>query len=133
VQSAQAALDANLQAQTSNAAQIRLAQAQASSSQAALAKTQVDIKRAEPLLAQGWLAPSQRDVLQVAQRQAAAGVAQTEANIDIARQALATTKVNREGLEATLANARRPSNWPASTWPTPPSAPPRTERSARSG
>ena len=51
VQSAQAALDANAQAQTSNAAQIRLAEAQASSSQAALAKTQVDIKRAEPLLA----------------------------------------------------------------------------------
>jgi multidrug resistance efflux pump len=106
VQSAQAALNANLQAQTSNAAQIRLAQAQASSSQAALAKSQVDIRRAEPLLAQGWLAPSQRDVLRVAQRQAAAGVAQTEANIDIARQALATTKVNRESLEANLANAR---------------------------
>ena len=106
VQSAQAALDANLQAQTSNAAQIRLAEAQASSSQAALAKTQVDLKRAEPLLAQGWLAPSQRDVLQVAQRQAAAGVAQSQANIDIAHQVLATTKVNREGLEATLANAQ---------------------------
>ena len=106
VQSAQAALDANLQAQTSNAAQIRLAQAQASSSQAALAKSQVDIKRAEPLLAQGWLAPSQRDVLQVAQRQATAAVAQSQANIDIAHQVLATTKVNREGLEATLANAQ---------------------------
>jgi len=106
VQSAQAALDANLQAQTSNAAQIRLAQAQSESGRAALAKAQVDSKRAEPLLAQGWLAPSQRDVLQVAQRQAAAGVVQTEASIDIARQALATTKVNREGLEATLANAQ---------------------------
>jgi multidrug resistance efflux pump len=81
-------------------------EARASSSQAALAKTQVDLRRAEPLLAQGWLAPSQRDVLQVAQRQATAGVAQAHANIDIARQALATTKVNREGLEATLANAR---------------------------
>lgn len=106
VQSAQAALDANLQAQTSNAAQIRLAQAQASSSQAALAKAEVDIRRAEPLLAQGWLAPSQRDVLRVAQRQATASVAQAHANTDIARQALATTRVNREGLEATLSNAR---------------------------
>jgi multidrug resistance efflux pump len=106
VQSAQAALDANVQAQTSNAAQIRLAEAQASSSQAALAKSEIDVKRAEPLLAQGWLAPSQRDVLRVAQRQAAAGVAQTKANIDIAHQALATTRVNREGLEATLANAK---------------------------
>ncbi len=106
VQSAQAALDANLQAQTSNAAQIRLAQAQSASSQAALAKSEVDLRRAEPLLAQGWLAPSQRDVLRVAQRQASAGVAQSQANIDIARQALATTKVNRESLEASLANAR---------------------------
>jgi multidrug resistance efflux pump len=106
VQSAQAALDANLQAQTSNAAQIRLAQAQSASSQAALAKSQIDVKRAEPLLAKGWLAPSQRDVLQVAQRQATASVAQAEANIDIARQTLATTKVNREGLEAALANAK---------------------------
>jgi multidrug resistance efflux pump len=106
VQSAQAALDANVQAQASNAAQIRLAQAQSESGRAALAKAQVDIKRAEPLLAQGWLAPSQRDVLRVAQRQAAAGVEQSQAQIDIARQALATTKVNREGLEATLANAR---------------------------
>jgi multidrug resistance efflux pump len=45
-------------------------------------------------------------VLQVAQRQASAGVAQTQANIDIAHQALATTKVNREGLEAALSNAK---------------------------
>lgn len=106
VQAAQAALDANVQAQNANAVQIRLAQAQAESGRAALAKAEVDIKRAEPLLAQGWLAPSQRDVLNVAHRQAAAGVAQGAANIDIARQALTTTKVNREGLEATLANAR---------------------------
>jgi multidrug resistance efflux pump len=106
VQSAQAALDANLQAQSSNDAQIRLAQAQLESGKAALAKAEVDTKRAEPLLAQGWLAPSQRDVLQVAQRQASAGVAQTQANIDIAHQALATTKVNREGLEAALSNAK---------------------------
>jgi multidrug resistance efflux pump len=106
VQAAQAALDANTQAQTSNAAQIRLAQAQAESGRAALAKTQIDVKRAEPLLAQGWLPPSQRDVLQVAQRQAAASVAQTMANIDIAHQTLATTKVNRESLEASLASAR---------------------------
>ncbi|MBO9709309.1 MAG: HlyD family secretion protein [Caulobacter sp.] len=105
VQSAKAALDANTQAQASNAAQIRLAEAQTASAKAALAKSQVDIRRAEPLLAQGWLAPSQRDVLQVAQRQAAASVAQGEANIDIARQALATTKVNRETLLANLANA----------------------------
>ena len=106
VQAAQAALDANIQAQTSNAAQIRLAEAQAESGRAALAKAQIDIKRAEPLLAQGWLPPSQRDVLQVAQRQASASVAQTTANIDIARQALATTKVNRESLEAALASAQ---------------------------
>lgn len=106
VQSAQAALDANTQAQASNAAQIRLAQAQSESGRAALAKAQVDLRRAEPLLAKGWLAPSQRDVLQVAQRQARAGVAQGEANIDIARQALATTKVNRDSLEAALSNAR---------------------------
>jgi multidrug resistance efflux pump len=106
VQSAQAALDANLQAQTSNAAQIRLAQAQSESGRAALAKAQIDLRRAEPLLAQGWLAPSQRDVLAVALRQATASVAQTQANIDIARQALAATRVNREGLEASLASAR---------------------------
>jgi multidrug resistance efflux pump len=106
VQSAQAALDANLQAQTSNAAQIRLAQAQAESGRAALAKAQVDLKRAEPLLAKGWLAASQRDVLAVALRQATAGVAQSEANIDIARQALATTQVNRESLRASLASAQ---------------------------
>ncbi|CAN5561490.1 HlyD family secretion protein [soil metagenome] len=106
VQSAQAALDANIQAQTSNAAQIRLAQAQSESSRAGLAKAQVDLKRAEPLLAKGYLAASQRDVLAVALRQATAGVAQTEANIDIADQVLATTKVNRESLQAALANAQ---------------------------
>ena len=106
VQSAQAALDANIQAQTSNAAQIRLAQAQSESSRASLAKAQVDLKRAEPLLAKGYLAASQRDVLAVALRQATAGVAQTQANIDIAQQVLATTKVNREALEASLANTQ---------------------------
>ncbi len=133
VQSAQAALDANVQAQTSNAAQIRLAEAQAASSQAALAKTEVDIKRAEPLLAQGWLAPSQRDVLQVAQRQAAAGVAQTKANIDIAHQALATTGSTARGWRRPWPTPAPMSNWPASTWPTPPSARRRTGRWARWG
>ncbi|MDB5458186.1 MAG: secretion protein HlyD family protein [Caulobacter sp.] len=106
LRAAQAALAANTQAQAANAAQIRLAQAQAASARAALAKAQVDTRRAEPLLAQGWLAPSQRDVLAVQSRQASAGVDQALANADIARQALETTRVNRGSQEAQVANAR---------------------------
>ncbi len=136
VQSAQAALDANRPGPDApTPPRSAWPRPRPASSQAALAKTQVDIKRAEPLLAQGWLAPSQRDV-------PAGGPAPGRrrrrpgrtANIDIAHQALATTKVNREGAGGDPGQRHAPmSSWPASTWPTPPSARLRTGRWARWG
>jgi multidrug resistance efflux pump len=86
-------------------ANISLVGAQEASAHAALAKAQADFRRAEPLVAKGWLAPTELDRLRLAVDQAQAGVGQAQAQDRVAREDLASVGVNRAALEAAVAQA----------------------------
>lgn len=87
-------------------ANISLVGTQETSARAALAKAQADFGRAEPLVAKGWLAPSELDRLRLAVQQAQAAVGQAQAQGRVAQEDLASVGVNRAALEAAVAQAQ---------------------------
>lgn len=87
-------------------ANISLVGAEEAAARAALAKAQADFRRAEPLVAKGWLAPSELDRLRLAVQQAQAGVGQAQAQGRVAQEDLASVGVNRAALEAAVAQSQ---------------------------
>jgi len=86
-------------------ANISLVGAEAQSARAALAKAQADYNRAAPLVAQGWLAPTELDRLRLAVQQAQASVVQAQAQGRVAQEDLTSVGVNRAALEANVERA----------------------------
>jgi multidrug resistance efflux pump len=86
-------------------ANVSLVGAQETSARAALAKAQADFRRAEPLVAKGWLAPTELDRLRLAVQQAQASISQSQAQGRVAQEDLASVGVNRAALEAAVARA----------------------------
>lgn len=105
VQVQKAALDNNTQQQRSAEATIALRQAAIADAQAQADKAAADLRRNQALITDGSVSRSQLDVTRAANAQAQAGVVQAKANLDIARQDLRTTVVNRGSLQASVANA----------------------------
>lgn len=87
-------------------ANVSLVDAEGQSARAALAKAQADYKRAEPLVRQGWLAPTELDRLRLAVQQAQAAVNQAQAQGQVAQEDLTSVGVNRAALEAAVARAQ---------------------------
>ncbi|MFC3069129.1 HlyD family secretion protein [Phenylobacterium soli] len=102
----QAGLANSAQQQKSAQANVAQTAAQIASAQAALAHARADLNRTNVLIRGGWVSPQQRDQALAAERQAAATVAQTQAGREVARQAVTTSVVGREGLEAQVESAR---------------------------
>ncbi len=113
VAQAQAALDAALaalensgQSQALNRAQIEAAQATYGADRAELQRSGAELKRYEALSAQQLVAANDRDRYRTAQASARAGVSQSQAQIRIAQETLASTQVARKGLQAQVDSAR---------------------------
>ncbi|WP_311970118.1 HlyD family secretion protein [Pseudomonas baltica] len=105
VQVQKAALDNNTQQQRSAEATIALRQAAIADAQAQADKSAADLRRNQALITDGSVSRSQLDVTRAANAQALAAVTQAKANLEIARQDLRSTVVNRGSLQASVANA----------------------------
>jgi len=93
------------QSQAQNRAQISSARANYSAEQAEQQRSRTELQRYEQLAAQQLVSNSDRDKLRSSAQAATAGVAQSQAAINIAEQTLTSTQVARKGLEAKVAMA----------------------------
>lgn len=93
------------QSRASARAGIALQEAVLSNAQAQAARASADYGRAEQLVGDGSLSVREQDAQRAARAQAMAAVAQARANVDIARQQAQSVTVNRDALEAAVANA----------------------------
>ena len=101
----QAALANNQQQQRSATAVIARNQAALENSKAQAIKSGLDLKRVENLVSDGSLSIRERDAARAANSQAVAAVQQAKATLEVSRQDLQTSIVNRASLEADVANA----------------------------
>ena len=101
----QAALANNPQSQASAEATIEQNQAAVANARAQADKAASDLRRVEELAADGSLSARERDSARAARALTASGTAQATAALEISRQALRTVGVNRDALQATVANA----------------------------
>lgn len=94
-------------AQQQRAAQAGIRQADAGvvTAQAQALKADADLRRIEDLVADGSLSVRERDQARAARAQAAAGSAQGQAALEIARQNVRSVQVNRGALEAAVQGA----------------------------
>lgn len=104
--SARAALANSDQSQAQDRAQIAAAQATLSAGQSELQRSRAELKRYEELAAQQLVALNDRDRFRTAQAAAHASVQQAQAQIRIAEETLASTRVSRRSLEAQVENAQ---------------------------
>jgi multidrug resistance efflux pump len=100
-----AALENWVQARSTAAAGVLQSQAALANAQAQAARSQADLGRVNALAADGSLSLREQDASKAAQAQTAAAVAQARASLDIARQQVQTVAVNKQSLEAAVANA----------------------------
>jgi multidrug resistance efflux pump len=82
-----------------------LNQAVLANAQAQAMKSQADLKRVDSLAEDGSLSLREQDSSRAAQAQTAAAVAQARANLDIAKQQVRSVTVNKQSLQAAVANA----------------------------
>jgi len=94
-------------AQQSRSAQASINQARAgiANARAQAEKAAADLKRIDALVADGSLSIRERDQARAAQATAVAGSLQTRAAVEVAEENLRSVTVNREALEAAVANA----------------------------
>jgi len=104
--SQQAALANSEQQQNSAEARIKSSQAQVDSARAAMTAAEASWNRIEPLLARGVATQSQADQARAALDQAEASLHQAQAALEVSRQDLAATLVNRQSLEAAVQGAQ---------------------------
>lgn len=104
--SQQAALANNPQSLASAEATIAQNQAAVANARAQAQRAQADLRRVEELAADGSLSARERDAARAAHATSSSGIAQATAALEISRQALRTVGVNREGLAASVENAR---------------------------
>jgi multidrug resistance efflux pump len=102
----QAALANNPQSLASAQATIAQNQAAVENARAQAQRAQADLRRVEELAADGSLSARERDAARAAHATSSSGIAQATAALEISRQALRTVGVNREGLAASVENAR---------------------------
>lgn len=102
----QAALANNPQSLASAEATIAQNQAAVENARAQAQRAQADLRRVEELAADGSLSARERDAARAAHATSSSGTAQATAALKISRQALRTVSVNREGLAASVENAR---------------------------
>ena len=102
----QAALANNPQSQASAEATIAQNQAAVANAKAQADKAASDLRRVEELASDGSLSARERDSARAARALTASGTAQASAALEISRQALRTVGVNRDALQASVANAR---------------------------
>lgn len=100
-----AALANNEQQRRSAEATIAQRQAALASSAAQRSKAAADLRRSQALVTDGSVSKSELDVAKAADAQADASVAEARASLDIARQDLQSTVVDRESLKAQVSNA----------------------------
>ena len=93
------------QARRSAQALIGSNEAQAAGASAAFVEAEANARRAESLLKSGVTSQSTVDQTRSARERARAGVGQAEAAVEVARQDLQSTAVNRQSLEAAVENA----------------------------
>lgn len=101
----QAALAGSAQKRLSDEAKIKANDAQVDSTNALLRAAEAEWNRIVPLLAKGVTAQKEADQARSALDQAKAGVSQAEAALEVARQDLASTVLNRQSLEAAVEGA----------------------------
>ncbi|WP_168385977.1 HlyD family secretion protein [Erwinia amylovora] len=101
-----AALANNQQQRRSAEAVIKRNQAALQNAKAQAVKGGLDLKRVEDLVADGSISVRERDASRASNSQMLAGVQQAQATLEVSRQDLQTTIVNRASLEADVANAR---------------------------
>lgn len=102
----QAALANSPQSLASAEATIAQNQAAVENARAQAQRAQADLRRVEELAADGSLSARERDAARAAHATSSSGTAQATAALEISRQALRTVSVNREGLAASVENAR---------------------------
>ncbi len=100
-----AALENWVQARRAAEASVVLNQATLANAQAQAAKSVADLKRVNSLAEDGSLSLREQDSSRAANAQTSAAVAQARASLDIARQQVLTVGVNKQSLEAAVANA----------------------------
>jgi multidrug resistance efflux pump len=100
-----AALENWVQSRSTAAAGVLQSQAALANAQAQAARSQADLARVNALAADGSLSLREQDASKAAQAQTAAAVAQARASLDIARQQVQSVTVNKQSLEAAVANA----------------------------
>ncbi|POP44309.1 HlyD family secretion protein [Superficieibacter electus] len=101
-----AALNNNLQQRKSAEAVIARNQAALQNARAQSQKTQADLRRVKDLTADGSLSIRERDAALASAAQGNADIAQAQATLEMSRQDLQTTIVNRAALEADVENAK---------------------------
>ncbi|WP_436892747.1 HlyD family secretion protein [Siccibacter turicensis] len=102
----EATLANNLQQRRSAEAVIARDEAALSNARAQNQKNQADLKRVKELTSDGSLSVRERDAALASAAQGTASIDQAKAQLEMSRQDLQTTIVNRAGLEADVANAR---------------------------
>ncbi len=100
-----AALENWAQARRAAEASVALNQATLANAQAQAAKSVADLKRVNSLAEDGSLSLREQDSSRAANAQTSAAVAQARASLDIAKQQVLTVAVNKQSLEAAVANA----------------------------
>ncbi|MFG1173004.1 HlyD family secretion protein [Erwiniaceae bacterium CAU 1747] len=101
-----AALANNLQQRRSAEAVIKRNEAALQNAKAQAVKGTLDLKRVESLVADGSLSLRERDASRASNSQTQADVQQAQATLDVSRQDLQTTIVNRASLEADVTSAQ---------------------------
>ncbi|EQB8217533.1 TPA: HlyD family secretion protein [Klebsiella aerogenes] len=102
----QAALKNNKQQRKSAEATIAKNEAALQNARAQNQKTQADLKRVQELTADGSLSIRERDSARASAAQGAADIEQAKATLEMSRQDLQSTIVNRDSLEADVASAK---------------------------
>ncbi|PKH24772.1 multidrug transporter EmrA [Enterobacterales bacterium CwR94] len=102
----EAALANNQQQQRSAEAVIQRNQAALENAKAQAVKSGLDLKRVENLVADGSLSVRERDAARATNSQTVAEVAQARATLEVSKQDLQTTVVNRAALQADVSNAQ---------------------------
>ena len=93
------------QARRTVEAGVLLNQATLANAEAQAAKSAADLNRVNSLAADGSLSLREQDSSKAAKAQTTAAVAQARANLEIARQQVQSVTVNKQSLEAAVANA----------------------------
>lgn len=101
-----AALNNNIQQRKSAEAVIKRNEAALASAKAQNQQSQADLQRVKALTADGSLSVRERDAALATAAQGNASIAQAQATLEMSRQDLQTTIVNRASLEADVENAK---------------------------